>query len=144
MKVEEIDDNEAVNGPHNNTLSRTFNQVGDMTQQPLNEGKPSPNSLSMVIKSNNKVVPTAPLDPETAYFKKGTTRELANLAPEEDEEYDKLDINNYKVMQLTEDLWLFLQYIDIKKITEKNYLIWKSDNPEVTNAPNQSMKPKPF
>ena len=30
MKVEEIDDIEAVNGP-NNTLSRTFNQVGDMT-----------------------------------------------------------------------------------------------------------------
>ena len=108
MKVEEIDDIEAVNGPSNNTLSRTFNQVGDMTQQPLNEGKPSPNSLTMAVKSNNKVVPTAPLDSDEAYFKKGTTRELANLAPEEDEDYDKLDINNYKVMQLTEDLWLFL------------------------------------
>jgi hypothetical protein len=144
MKVEEIDDIEAVNGPQNNTLSRTFNQVGDMTQQPLNEGKPSPNSLSMIIKSNNKVVPTAPLDPETAYFKKGTTRELANLAPEEDEDYDKLDINNYKVMQLTEDLWLFLEYIGIKDITESDYSKWKKDHPEVTNVPDKSLKPKPF
>ena len=98
----------------------------------------------MVIKSNNKVVPTAPLDPETVYFKKGTTRELANLAPEEDEDYDKLDINNYKVMQLTEDLWLFLEYIGIKDITEKDYSKWKIDHPEVTNAPEKSLKPKPF
>ena len=29
MKVEEIDDVEAVNGPHNNTLRRTYNKVGD-------------------------------------------------------------------------------------------------------------------
>jgi hypothetical protein len=141
MKVEEIDDIEAVNGP-NNTLSRTFNQVGDMTQQPLNEGKPSPNSLTMVVKSNNKVVPTAPLNSDEAYFKKGTTRELANLAPEEDEDYDKLDINNYKIMQLTEDMWLFVYYLGIKSITEKDYLKWKSDHPEVTSAPNQSLKPK--
>jgi len=136
MKVEEIDDIEAVNGPSNNTLSRTFNQVGDMTQQPFNEGKPSPNSLTMVVKSNNKVVPTAPLDSDEAYFKKGTTRELANLAPEEDEEYDKLDINNYKVMQLTEDMWLFVYYLGIKSLTETNYLEWKSKHPEVTNAPD--------
>ena len=135
MKVEEIDDIEAVNGPSNNTLSRTFNHVGDMTHKPLNEGKPSPNSLTMVVKSNNKVVPSAPLDSDEAYFKKGTTRELANLAPEEDEEYDKLDINNYKVMQLTEDMWLFVYYLGIKSITEKNYLKWKSDHPEVTSAP---------
>ena len=75
----------------------------------------------MVIKSN-KVVPTAPFDPEeAAYFRKGTTRDQANLAPEEDEDYDKLDINNYKVMQLTEDLWLFLEYIAIKKMTESNH-----------------------
>ena len=135
MKVEEIDDIEAVNGP-NNTLSRTFNQVGDMTQQPLNEGKPSPNSLTMVVKSNNKVVPTAPFDSKTAYYNKGTTKELANLAPEEDEDYDKLDINNYKVMQLTEDMWLFVYYLGIKSLTETNYLDWKSKHPEVTNAPD--------
>ena len=135
MKVEEIDDIEAVNGP-NNTLSRTFNQVGDMTHQPLNEGKPSPNSLSMVVKSNNKVVPTAPFDSKTAYYNKGTTKELANLAPEEDEDYDKLDINNYKVMQLTEDMWLFVYYLGIKSLTETNYLDWKSKHPEVTNAPD--------
>jgi hypothetical protein len=139
MKVEEIDDIEAVNGP-NNTLSRTFNQVGDMTQQPLNEGKPSPNSLTMVVKSNNKVVPTAPLNSDEAYFKKGTTKELADLAPEEDEDYDKLDINNYKVMQLTEDMWLFVYYLGIKSLTETNYLEWKSKHPEVTNAPDQYMK----
>lgn len=77
----------------------------------------------MVVKSNNKVAPAAtqPLDPEAAYFNKGTTRELADLAPEEDEDFDRLDINNYKVMQLTEDLWLFLEYISIKGITEKDY-----------------------
>jgi hypothetical protein len=144
MKVEEIEDIEGVNGPYNNSLSRTFNKAGDMTQQPLNEGNPSANSLTMVIKSNNKVAPIAPLDSDTAYFKKGTTLELVNLAPEEGEEYDKLDINNYKVMQLTEDLWLFLEYIGIKEITESDYKKWKSDNPEVTNAPINSMKPKPF
>jgi hypothetical protein len=121
MKVEEIEDIEGVNGPYNNSLSRTFNKAGDMTQQPLNEGNPSPNCLTMVIKSNNKVAPIAPLDSDTAYFKKGTTLELVNLAPEEGEEYDKLDINNYKVMQLTEDLWLFLEYIGIKAITESDY-----------------------